>query len=413
MGPIKTLFLAALCVCMLSAQAGSAAPFDFKNLGSQLGNQDALIVADPHGNILFSHNAKKALIPASTLKLLTALTAFHYLGRDYRFSTGFYLNTAGNLKIRGYGDPFLISEVIDEIAEILAKHSAGRLRAIRNILVDHTYFNHPIIIPGVTDSSEPYDAPNGALCVNYNTLNFEKAGGRFVSAEAQTPLLPIALKRIQSSGLDRGRIRLSLENDEIFTYAGQLFKHFLQVHGMAVAGRVEMGRVHETDRLLLSYASPFTLEDVMMKMMAYSNNFIANQVLLHTGAALFGAPGTLQKGVDAAHAYVRDELGDYHIRITEGSGISRQNRVTAESMLGILNKFKPYHHLLTKEEHDIFKTGTLKDVSTRAGYIQADDESLYPYVILLNSPGKSASRVAGELQRSLIGGFKKAPKTSL
>ena len=71
-------------------------------------------------------------------------------------------------------------------------------------------------------------------------------------------------------------------------------------------------------------------------------------------------------------------------------------------MLSILNKFKPYRHLLTKEGQDIFKTGSLKNISTRVGYIQTDMDSLYPYVILLNSPNKSAQRMAEALQRILL-----------
>ena len=395
-----------LCVLFLTwllfTQIGISAPYDFKNFQSHLGRNDAAIVADSSGNILFSHNPDKELIPASTLKLLTALTTFHYLGSDYRFCTKFYLDDTSNLKIKGYGDPLLISEVIDEISGLLAKQLKDHPKTIQNIIIDHSFFKHPIIIPGVTDSNEPYDAPNGALCVNFNTVNFKRIGESFVSAEPQTPLLPMVLNRIQSSGLTRGRIRLSLNNQETFYYAGYLFKFFLQKNGISVKGQIKMGRVNKADQLILSYASPFTLEHVIEKMMTYSNNFIANQILLHTGVHLFDTPGTLKKAVAAAQSYAQEELSEPHIRITEGSGISRKNRISADSMLDILNKFKPYYHLLTKEKHDIYKTGTLKDISTRVGYIQTDRASLYPYVILTNSPQKSAQRAVEELQRILL-----------
>ena len=42
-----------------------------------------------------------------------------------------------------------------------------------------------------------------------------------------------------------------------------------------------------------------------MKMMTYSNNFMANQILLHTGAHIFGSPVTLQKAVYAAQSYAQ------------------------------------------------------------------------------------------------------------
>jgi D-alanyl-D-alanine carboxypeptidase/D-alanyl-D-alanine-endopeptidase (penicillin-binding protein 4) len=392
---------ALLLAGFLYTPTGICAAFDFKNIRSQLGPNDAVMVADSGGNILFAHNPDKALIPASTLKLLTALTAFHYLGIDYRFRTEFYLDEASNLKIKGYGDPLLISEIIDDISSRLVLDLKRLAATVQDIVIDTTFFEHPVIIPGVTDSNEPYDAPNGALCVNFNTVNFKKNGNRFVSAEAQTPLLPMVSGRIQSSGLRQGRIRLSSNRDEIFQYAGRLFQHFFKTHGILVKGRVRTGKVRETDPLITSYRSPFTLEQVVMKMMTYSNNFMANQILLHTGAHLYDPPGTLQKAVDAARSYATKALGFSELRISEGSGISRKNRMTANQMLAVLQKFRPYHHLLTREGKDVFKTGTLMNISTRVGYIQADDRTLYPYAILLNSPGKSAQRLAEELQRLL------------
>ena len=44
---------------------------------------------------------------------------------------------------------------------------------LSNIIVDPSYFDTAVVIPGVTDTSEPYDSPNGALCVNFNTVNFK------------------------------------------------------------------------------------------------------------------------------------------------------------------------------------------------------------------------------------------------
>ena len=391
-----------LVLQVLLVQPDISAAYDFESFARRLGPQDAAIVADPDGNILFSHNAHKALIPASTLKILTALTAFHYLGTAYRFPTEFYMDAHGNLKIKGYGDPLLISEVVADISKNLAESLRKGSGHVQDIIIDHTYFEHPIVIPGVTDSSEPYDAPNGALCVNFNTVNFKKTKGKYVSAEPQTPLLPMTLKRIRASGLSQGRIRLSLINQEIFFYAGNLFKYFLESNGLKISGRVTMGHVLKGDRLLLTHLSPFTLDQVVMKMMAFSNNYTANQILLHTGAYVFGAPGTLEKAVETASEYAKNHLKGADIRMSEGSGISRENRITAAAMLSVLNEFKPYHHLLEQEGNDVFKTGTLKDISTRAGYIKTNESALYPYAILINTPGKSARQLGKVLQLILL-----------
>ncbi|MEE8416059.1 MAG: D-alanyl-D-alanine carboxypeptidase, partial [Desulfobacterales bacterium] len=183
---------------------------NLSSLSHLIGNQDAILVGDPTGRIIFSKNAQKKLIPASILKIFTSLVALHFLGEGHRFTTDFYMDRDSNLKVKGYGDPLLLSEVLDEISEILIT----KFESIRDIILDDTYFQHPIVIPGITSSFEPYDAPNGALCVNFNTVYFKRKNNTYVSAEPQTPLLPFVLPRIRQSALDRGRIILSNEKKE-------------------------------------------------------------------------------------------------------------------------------------------------------------------------------------------------------
>ena len=113
-------------------------------------------------------------MPASTLKILTSLVAFHYLGNDYRFVTRLYLDDAGNLKIRGSGDPLLTSESFLEIAQALTEGPEPKLSAIGDLVMDPSYFAPSIAVPGKGNSSQPYDAPIGALCANFNTVAFRK-----------------------------------------------------------------------------------------------------------------------------------------------------------------------------------------------------------------------------------------------
>ncbi|MDA3894987.1 MAG: D-alanyl-D-alanine carboxypeptidase, partial [Desulfobacteraceae bacterium] len=143
-------------------------------------SQDAVLLASPNGKIIFSKNADKKLIPASTLKVLTSLVAIHYLNQDYHFPTEFYIDADSNLIIKGYGDPLMISEEVRKISLTL-KPLIGSLN---DIILDDTFFEKPLTIPGtVKDSLQPYDAPNGALCVNFNTVNFKIENKSIVSAE--------------------------------------------------------------------------------------------------------------------------------------------------------------------------------------------------------------------------------------
>ncbi|MBW2192215.1 MAG: D-alanyl-D-alanine carboxypeptidase [Deltaproteobacteria bacterium] len=389
------LFLGGLLA--LQPQILFAGPLD--PLHSLIGKTDAVLVADPEGRILFSENAQKKLVPASTLKILTALVALHYLGPNYRFPTEFYLDKDSNLKIKGYGDPLLISEIMKTISKSLKQ----KVKTVNDIIIDATYFEDPLTIPGVSASSEPYDAPNGALCVNFNTVHFRRTeNGTYVSAEPQTPLLPVVLQRIETSGINEGRIVLSKEKHENVLYAGYLFQYFLNREGIRSSGSVRTGKVKkDSDRLIYTYTSQFSLTQVISKLLEHSNNFTANQLLITSGVKAYGPPGNLEKGVRAAKDYTKHALKRDDIRVVEGSGISRSNRISAETLHAALDAFKPYRRLMRKTGRAYFKTGTLYGINTKAGYIENARGALYDFVILINTPGKSPEPIMDVLLREL------------
>ncbi|MDH3836530.1 MAG: D-alanyl-D-alanine carboxypeptidase, partial [Desulfobacteraceae bacterium] len=105
-----------------------------------IGDRDAVLVADPKGHIVFSKNVDIQLIPASTLKIFTALVAIHYLGPDYKFFTEFYMDRHSNLKIKGYGDPLLISETVAEMIHHLSMGLSGKYSIINDLILDDSYF---------------------------------------------------------------------------------------------------------------------------------------------------------------------------------------------------------------------------------------------------------------------------------
>ena len=368
-------------------------------IGKLVGDNDAIVVADPDGKIIYEKNGGKKLIPASTLKLLTSLAALHYLGPEYRFATEFYLDKDSNLKVKGYGDPLLTSEILIEISKTLG----SGIKYINDVIIDDSYFK-PAKIPGVTSSLEPYDSPNGALCANFNTVNFDILRGKPVSAEPQTPLLPFALNKINRSSIKEGRILLSSDRNENTLYAGHLLSYFLEKEGIKPEGKITVGAVRpETDRLILKYLSPFSMEDVISRLLLHSNNFIANQIVLAISAKINGPPGSLDKGVSAISDFAVNILKIDDLTIVEGSGISRENRITAKGFLHILEAFEPHMALMKHNGSEYFKTGTLTGVSTRAGYIKGSDGRLYKYVIMTNSNGNSAEKISKRLC-GLIGG---------
>jgi len=394
----------ALLAVMLPLFAGpipSARGADWNAVKSLIGRQDAVIVSDPGGRILVQKNAARKLIPASTLKIFTSLAALHYLGPEYRYRTEFYLDDAANLKIKGYGDPLLISEIVDEVSQLLAA-LIGHSNTVNDLILDDSYFSRPLTIPGISASLQPYDAPNGALCVNFNTINFKRTQSGYTSAEPQTPLLPFAEKKIESLHLKSGRYVLSPVANENTLYAGELFKYFLGCHGLRINGNVRLGRVNAAeDQLIYRYVSRFTAAEIIAGILEYSNNFTTNQLLISSGAAAFGAPGNLAKGVRAAKDYAAKVLHIPDLSIEEGSGISRKNRVSATQLLTVLDAFEPHRALMRRQGREYYKTGTLHGISTRAGFIADNNGGRYRYVVMVNTAGKSTAPVMRKILREV------------
>ncbi len=351
--------------------------------GYSLDKNTGYILADDKGNIIYNQNDSHSFIPASILKILTSLVAIDLLGEDFRFPTAYsYDNVTNNLYIKGFGDPLFISEA----AEIFCKKIIARLKIklINNIIIDQSYFDSNISIPGTGKSTNPYDAPVGALCANFNTVMFrwDIRSNRFISAEAQTPLLNILHEDIKKTHLKEGRIILSQKQSKL--YAGQLMAAFLKGKGVKINGIVKTGRFKSNPGKTFTFTSPIELKSIIEKLLKYSNNFIANQLVLTMGAQEFQAPATLNKGVSVVKKYASNKLGLPGIRIVEGSGISRLNRISPEQMINILLNFMSYHTLLNHKKHEFYKTGTLEGIRTRAGYIHGDNNRLYPFVIMVN-----------------------------
>jgi D-alanyl-D-alanine carboxypeptidase/D-alanyl-D-alanine-endopeptidase (penicillin-binding protein 4) len=391
------LLIPAACNLGVLWADGAAAALQRK-LSAMAGPRDAVMVVSPDGAILAAVHPDLALVPASILKLVTTLAALEKLGPDYRFRTDFYLDPQNDLKIKGYGDPLLISEHLQGIAGNLA----ARLPSIRNLILDDFYFEQPVRIPGRGTSVEPYDAPNGALCVNFNTVAFNRLNGIWVSDEPQTPLLPSVIPHIAASGLTRGRITLAADSAAALKYSGELFRYFFQHAGLTIQGAIRRGRIDpKNDQLVWSYRSRDDLRKVAADLLEYSNNFIANQILLVMGAEILGPPATMGKGLQVLRDYYRNVLKIKGGRIVEASGISRRNRITARAMQQVLQRYEPHHALMRHEGRQFYKTGHLKGIRTRAGFLTGSGGGLYRFVVIINTPGKSTNGMMKAIEKYL------------
>ena len=94
---------------------------------------------------LYSVHSDRLFAPASNVKLLTTALALKRLGPDYRFKTGLYATMpvnreilGGNIYVKGFGDPNLVSEqmwlLVNELKNIPLSKVHGDIIADESFL---------------------------------------------------------------------------------------------------------------------------------------------------------------------------------------------------------------------------------------------------------------------------------------
>lgn len=353
--------------------------------------------------VLAEHRPDTPFIPASTIKIATALLALQTLGPDFRFKTEFYLRDRTTLVIKGYGDPFLVSESLPPIAKALKQRGLSR---IDNLVLDQSYFTSDLVADGGENSENPYDAENAALAVNFNALPLlVHETGRVDSSEPQTPPLPLMQSIGGQLGPGRHRVNVGAFDAQggqanVDRYAAELLATQFRRIGLEVSARFERGQVEQEDRLIHTHHSDKTVTDLIISSLKYSNNFMANQLFLASGAARFGPPADWRKARKAMAAMLMQccRIDEAEMSIVEGSGLSRQNRATPASMLGVLRAFSPHRGLLQQRNATLLKSGTLQDVHNYAGYFMAGD-SADPFVLFLNQPANTRRELLVRLEQ--------------
>jgi D-alanyl-D-alanine carboxypeptidase/D-alanyl-D-alanine-endopeptidase (penicillin-binding protein 4) len=342
-----------------------------------------VLVVDAEGNELVAQNAEKPFVPASVNKIVTAWLAMEVLGGDYRFQTAFYLDENRVLYVRGSGDPMLISEELAELAPKLV--AAIGKEPLTGIVLDASYYPSDLRIPGIEDTDEAYDALNSALAVNFNTIAAVRNGKTVRAAEKQTPITPLAISQFQARGPNgRGRISLTQDPAVSLKYAGELLAAFIERAGGKVSGKITTGTVPATLAPVYVHKQSRTLAEILKAMLLGSNNYIANQVFLEIGGTL-GGPVSLEKSLKVANQIlVANGLAEA-IHLEEGSGISRNNRLTARGLAKVLHLFEPHANLLKGGRGALYKTGTFSGVRTLAGYADTAKHGRVRFVIALRS----------------------------
>jgi D-alanyl-D-alanine carboxypeptidase/D-alanyl-D-alanine-endopeptidase (penicillin-binding protein 4) len=351
-----------------------------------------------NGKVLFDYNGSQGFMPASTMKLITGLISLELLTPDYRFKTDFFLDKSNSLYVKGFGDPFLVSE---EFPLIVAGLKRSGLQKVNGIFLDDSYFE-TVKVPGASQSLNPYDALNSSLSANFNTINVQKSGDSVESAEPQTPVTDLTRLLAQKAPPGKSRINLAAHPEESLLYVGHLLKAFLEKDNIPVSGNIQKGRVPDGAPVYYSHHSSKKLDQVIQPMMKYSTNFITNQLFLTMGAEKYGPPATLAKGKKLYTEFLQSQLGFTNFNVDEGSGLSRENRFSPAQMVKVLKAFEKYKNLLPEKLDSILaKTGTLTGVNCLAGYFDTAQYGTVRFAIMLNQAAVNREKIAKILYANL------------
>ncbi len=336
----------------------------------------ALVVDRQTGETLFARNPDRALVPASNLKVLTAVAALAAFGPAHRFTTEVLASGAldaegavETLYVRGGGDPALTSEQWWRLAADL------RLRGLRQVrgdlVLDDTLFDAERWHRSWGEiSSRAYHAPVGALSANYGAflVSVEAGsapGGRArvsvdppvpylrlvsqVSTGAQGSTESIQVQRQLAGDRERilvsGSIPAGSEPVEFWRsvasparYAGAVLRMQLEANDIPVKGAVRLAAVPEGATSLHQFEGK-PLGELTRLFLKNSNNFMAEVLVKGMGVQAAAEPrqGSWAAGT-AAQEQLLESLGldTSGLRLVDGSGLSYENRVPARLLVAAL-----------------------------------------------------------------------------
>ena len=131
------------------------------------------------GEPLLTWNEDVPRNPASVVKLLTTLVALDVLGPAYTWKTEVYLVGElhggildGDMLIKGYGDPWLVTERVWQMLREIRQRGISRITG--DLLIDDSYFDVPFHDPAKFDR-EPlraYNVAPNALLMNFKVVRY-------------------------------------------------------------------------------------------------------------------------------------------------------------------------------------------------------------------------------------------------
>lgn len=399
--------MTALCALILAASTAIEADI------GRVVRVGGVHVEDDSGAVLVSWHGDAPHVPASVLKLATAAAVLEALGPDARVTTEFaYDPLTRTLCVTGGGDPFLVSESLRRAADSLVTRGIGEVAVLS---ADCGLFAQPLAVDGRGTSANPYDAGLSALSVNFNTVAVSVgADGSVVGGEMETPLTPMARRMGERVGRP-GTHRLSIVDGVVQapTYALELIREILRERGVAVGDSTVLQPCRGTPAFVYRHHSQQTSAGTVAAMLEYSNNVIANMLLLTAAAHRLGRPVGIADATALLSDFLTNDLALQGCVVKEGSGLSRENRLTPRQVVHVLHhlRLRGHDELLPLYQGIRAKTGTLNGITCLAGYLPLQDGRVASFAILLEGSPALRDRVL-KILRNRLGAAREAVQQS-
>lgn len=264
-------------------------------------------------------NSDTALIPASNIKIVTALVALEVFGPDHRFETKIVGNVVdgvaeGNLFIVGGGDPVLSLPMYRSVEKYPTTFFTD-VTALLNSLVETgvTRIEGSLVGDGTLFDEQRY--PSGW------SADVKKTFGGPIGA-----LL-----------LDDGSVfGLSQKPDDPAFAASQELSARLRRLGVAVIGSAVAGKA-DADLPVVASIKSAPLADLVTDLLTNSDNNTAEMLLKSIGLSVKGVASTA-----AGAGVIVEQLSAWghnteNLVIADGSGLDRSNRLTCALMVELLS----------------------------------------------------------------------------
>lgn len=430
------------------------------------------VVEVASGREVYSFRADRAMIPASNQKLLTTAAALDRLGAGFLFTTTLELRGEldgegvlhGDLAVEGSGDPTISGRFENGDSYGLFRRWARALekRGIRGVTgdlyLDHGLFDDERFHPAWPEDQQMwwYGAPVDALSFNDNCQLLRVWGTRpersgIVDLLPRLPLLRVRNGLVTTARRSEHRWRVHrdpgstvLEVDgriqsgarfreawvtveDPVVYFGEALRAALAEEGLELRGRVRPvedlpGPVWT--RVAVHRRPLIDIVDVANKR---SQNLFAESLFKRLGAEICRS-GTWDGGARAVEGFLAERMDRpmADARISDGSGLSRSNRIAPRQLTALLRSMFLHPDGLefvrslpfSGEERgslrdrldeppyraNVFaKTGTLRGVSALSGFAKGRSGTIYAFSILSNrGPAWRAREAQDRIVEALV-----------